>query len=161
MSRHAKLISLEKFKELTRELINDEEFPYNFPPKIEKDLSKVNFDFENYNLGKADPMYEEEYDSDFNGYCGYPCGYEILPNGLPVLFVNAGGDWENPICFVIYYDGKELRAYIPSDGNIWNKKEKCAYGSEDNIDDDFDFDNLPEGNPELIRNDVMNRIKIV
>jgi len=100
-----------------------EEFPYNlgYQPgtkAIEKDLQKVDFDFENYT------SFESE------SYADYPVGYRELKHGFHTFFVNAGGDWEFPICFVLYWGDKKLRAYIPKDGNAWNKKEKCAYGSD-------------------------------
>lgn len=160
MARHAILITLDKFKELCREKlgVGTAEFdPYEFPEHIQKDLAKVQFDFENWCIGNADPSYEK-YPTDHRGYMGYPCGYEVLPNGLPVLFVNAGGDWECPICFAIYWDGKRMRAYIPSEGNLWNKREKCAFGSEE--EGETEYDGNLRGNPELIRSDVMNRIQL-
>ena len=165
MSRKAPIISLDELKKLCREklAIGTEDFdPYeNFTSKINDDLKKVNFDFENWNIGNADPSFER-YPSDHSGFCNYPVGYETLPNGLPVLFVNAGGDWECPICFCIYWDGKTLRAYIPDEGNFWNRKEKCAYGSEaePTEEDDEIAENGKEADPDLIRQDVMNRIEI-
>ena len=53
-----------------------------------------------------------------------------------------------------------MRGYIPEDGNVFNKKERCAYGSEDSEDDDIDYSNLPDGDAEAIRKDVMTRIQI-
>lgn len=166
MSRFAKKITIEEFKEicLTKLNVGTEEFdPYEFPETIVKDLAKVNFDFENYDIGNADYMYNK-YPTDHQGFVGYPCGFETLESGLPILFVNAGGDWEYPICFCIYWDGKKLRAYIPSDGNIWNKKEKCAFGSEEEMEDYEDsefFKDNPKPNPALIRADIINRIKLI
>ena len=164
MSRTAKLITLDEFKKRIEKLVDSGGFPYDLPKKIEDDLAKVNFDWENYNMGEADPCYKEEYASDYNGFAGYPCGYEVLDNGLPVLFVNAGGDWEHPICFVFYFDGKTMRAYIPTDGNIYNKKEKCAYGSEESCELPEDLEatdgEYPDCDAEAIRRDVINRIKI-
>jgi hypothetical protein len=161
MPRYAPLITLDEFKQIcqTKLKIGSDEFDiYELPKKIEKDLSKLNFDFENYCIGNAHPSYLK-YPSDHSGFWNYPCGYETLENGLPVLFVNAGGDWETPICFCIYFDGKDLRGYIPSDGNCYNKKEKCAYGSED---EPLEEDQQPQqqGEPDKIRIDVMNRIII-
>lgn len=147
MSRYAKLISLDELKAKVEPLVESDEFPYELPSQIEKDLSKVNFDFENTNF--------------IDGYEGYPCGWEVLPNGLPVLFVNAGGDWEQPICFILYWDGKKIRGYIPEDGNIFNKEQRCAYGSEDNDEEEIDFENLPKVDPTAIRNDIMRRIVIL
>lgn len=161
MNRLAPKITLDEFK-----VIIDKKFciseggfePYEMfmdDPIIEKDLSKINFDLENCSVGNADPEYDD------GGYCEYPVGYEVLSNGLPVLFVNAGGDWECPICFCLYYDGKYVRAYIPKNGNLYNKKEKCAYGSEDFPLDNYDEINNQNGDPEKIREDVVKRIKLI
>jgi len=165
MSRFATKITLDELKSKLEKYLGGEEyweFPYNLPNKIiESDLAKVNFDFENWDVGNASQNYDE-YPTDHQGFNGYPCGYEVLENGMPVLFVNAGGDWECPICFCIYWDGKALRGYIPKDGNVYNVKEKCAYGSEEsgNFDEDTDIDDKPNGDPVKIRLDVMSRIQI-
>lgn len=90
---------------------------------FESDLKKVDFSTENMEF-KAGA-----------GYMSYPCGYMQLANGMPCLFVNAGGDWECPICFVIYWDGKKLRAYIPKAGNMWNRDTKTAFGSDNYKDE--------------------------
>ncbi len=96
MPRYAPAITLDQLKSLCNQKlgIGTEDFdPYEFPAYIQNDLSKVQFDLENWRIGNADPNYSK-YPSDHDGLRGYPCGYEVLPNGLPVLFVNAGGDWE-------------------------------------------------------------------
>lgn len=119
--RYYSEISKELFLEKVKKLMNEDEYPYEMPTIIEKDLSKVNFDFENYTSFE-----------DTKGYSTYPVGYyEIEPN-FHIFFVNFGGDWEYPICAIYYWGDKKLRAYIPKDGNAWNKKERCAYGSEYN-----------------------------
>lgn len=162
MSRFAVPITMDEFKQKCEKHFNISKNgfdPYNFSNQIKSDLSKVNFDFENYTIGNAEPMYEK-YPTEYGSYNNYPVGYQTLKNGLPVLFVNAGGDWEFPICFCIYWDGKKMRAYIPEDGNVFNKKERCAYGSEDDWENPIDQDELPDGDPEKILNDVMNRIQI-
>ena len=146
MPRLAPIITLDELKEKLKPILGNEEFPYEMPEKLTKDISKVEFDFENY-----------EYEG--NGFMNYPCGFRVLPNGLPVLFVNAGGDWEVPICFIIYWDGKSVRGYIPTKGNLFNQKEMCAYGSELNPDDDFDYEKLKSNEGEIIE-DIMNRIQI-
>lgn len=162
MSRFSSIITLDELKSKLEKYIMDEDegFPYSLPRKIlDSDLTKINFDMENWCIGNADPSYEK-YPSDHKGYNNYPCGYEILENGMPVLFVNAGGDWECPICFCIYWDGKALRAYIPKDGNVYNVNEKCAYGSEESGNFDEEIEWKSNGDPVKIRLDVMNRIKI-
>lgn len=148
MSRYAKIIPMDEFKKKIQRILESDEFPYDLSTKIETDLKKVNFDRENYEFETGE------------GYDNYPCGFETLENGLPVLFMNAGGDWEHPICFCLYWDGKSLRGYIPEDGNVYNKQQKCAYGSEDMDDESVDYDNLPNGDADAIRKDVMTRILI-
>lgn len=95
-------------------------------PKLRKDISKVTFDFENYEMTQQ------------SGYCDL-CGYHTLDNGLTFLGVGAGGDWEFPVFFIIYYDGKNLRGYIPENGNVYNKITKTAFGSEDESDIELDI----------------------
>jgi hypothetical protein len=151
MKRTAIITTLEEFKNICTKKLGDLQSldPYELPSHIEKDLKKVNFDMENFSIN--DP------------YVGYPCGFEILENGLPVLFANAGGDWEFPICFCFYWDGKQIRAYIPNEGNVYNKTEKCAFGSEEEMEDyensEF-FKNQPEPSPSQIRRDIIERITI-
>jgi len=96
---------------------------HNLTPQIEKDLKKVDFDWEN-----RDPQ-----------------GFHTLDNGLTFLGGEAGGDWEYPVKFIIYWDGKKLRAYIPTEGNYFNRTLKCAYGSEaEHIGDSDNFEDEAE-----------------
>ncbi|MBU4501305.1 MAG: hypothetical protein KKA79_01840 [Nanoarchaeota archaeon] len=74
---------------------------------IEKDLEAVDFNCENVDLE----------------------GFKTLDNGLTYVGVHAGGDWEVMLYFAIYWDGSELRAYIPEDGNPWNTDVNYAYGN--------------------------------
>jgi len=149
MARYYTDISKEEFLTKVKDLMDDEEFPYELPSIIQKDLSKVNFDLENIT-----------YFDDTEGFCDnkYPVGYYELSNNLHVFFINAGGDWEFPLCFIFYWGDGKLRAYIPEDGNVWNKKQKCAYGSEEN-DDDINYDILDKQiNKSKIFDDIINRI---
>jgi hypothetical protein len=149
MSRKAPIISLEQLKEKLSKFIDDEdeEFPYSLTnnKKIEQDLSKIEFDFENTCIDDGD------------GYNDYPCGYHVLPSGIPVLFVNAGGDWEFPICFCLYWDGKSARAYIPSDGNAIDTVNKSAYGNNGDYDDEIVELKV---DPDKIIMDCNNRIQV-
>jgi hypothetical protein len=98
-------------------------------PTVEKDLAKVEFDTENV-----------EYE-DGEGYSEGETGFRVLPNGLAVLGVTAGGDWQQPLYFVVYWDGLRLRGYIPTDGNPWNTKTKKAYGNDEDLDGKGDEEN--------------------
>jgi hypothetical protein len=131
--RYYKPTTQEEFLAKVEEIMTSEDFPYdNLSKKIRKDLSKINFDFENVT------RFDET-----KGYVDgkYPVGYREIAPGFHIYFVNAGGDWEWPICFIFYLGSKgKLRAYIPEDGNAWNKEEKCAYGSDEKGDGDTDRD---------------------
>jgi hypothetical protein len=89
-------------------------------PQVYDDLKKVDFDLENCDIDSED--WPEE------------CGYKILANGMPALFCRAGGDWEHPVIFIIYWDGKKLRGYVPKDGNPWNTDTHQAYGNDEDAD---------------------------
>jgi len=145
MARFYTEISKNDFLTVVEEVMGNEEFPYELPARLEKDLKKVNFDWENFT-----PF------GDDRNFTNYPVGYRELAPGFHVYFVNAGGDWEYPICFCFYWGDGELRAYIPKEGNAWNKEEKCAYGSEDDADYDKEHDDeVDEGK---IIEDILNRI---
>lgn len=144
MARFYTEISKNDFLSEVEKVMSDEDFPSDLSGRLQKDLGKVNFDWENFT-----------YFGDDHGYCGYPFGYMELKPGFHVYFVNAGGDWEYPICFCFYW-ADELRAYIPKEGNAWNKAEKCAYGSED--DAEYDKEHDDEVDEEKIIEDILNRI---
>ena len=124
---------------------------YSLPDPIKKDLSKINFDMENSDLmGEYNMPGTEDLKA-----------FEMLGD-FPVAWICAGGDWEQPLVFVLYIGYKgELRAYIPKDGNAYNHKEKCAYGSEEDQDEAENFD---ESNYEFdankLREDVIGRIVV-
>lgn len=99
--------------------------------KVQSDLNKVSFDTENID---AEPVFATENDI---------VGYHSLDNGLSFLGVRAGGDWESPVFFIIYWDGKDLRGYIPKDGNSYNTDTMTAYGN----DEQADFDNIRKRYP--------------
>ena len=152
MPRFYTEISKEDFLTNVKTLMDNDEFPYEMPKIIERDLGKVNFDWENYT--------EFGYRGHF---ANYPMGYKELKPGFHAYFVNAGGDWEFPICFIFYWGDNKLRAYIPEDGNAWNKKEKCAYGSEntyqETTDTDGDYERIEkEISEERMIEEILNHI---
>lgn len=103
---------------------------------IMKDLSKVHFDWENFDCA-----------SDEIGNDGL--GFWTTQSGVPVLGCRAGGDWEWPVHFVLYPESKtSIRAYLPKEGNTWNFKSKTAFGSEEEKGFERDEDADGEG-PDL------------
>jgi len=147
----------------------------NLTPHVTKDLEKVHFDTENVTTLK------NEWNSHSNQSMNKVLGFNTLDNNFTFLGVWAGGDWEIPVLFIIYWDSKKLRAYIPKDGNTWNTDSKEAYGN-DEIPDDLNIckrlphditdkynkddileasafvDYLTDGNK--IIEDIKNRIKV-
>lgn len=51
--------------------------------------------------------------------------------GCPYIIMYAGGDWECPICIMVYHDGKQFRCYIPEKGNAYRKDVKRLFGNCD------------------------------
>jgi len=101
-------------------------------PQVTKDFSKCQFDLENIILGKRyvydmGSGYSDELD--LTDEMNSVKGLITLDNGLTFLGVMAGGDWEYPVFFMIYWDGKKLRGYVPIEGNMWNTSAKMAYGN--------------------------------
>lgn len=93
-------------------------------PQVDKDLSKVKFDFENF-----ESYYQPNYDMDpeLMGFQNWAA--------KPFLGCYAGGDWEFPIYFIIYHDGANLRGFIPENGNFYNHIEMTAFGNNDDSDE--------------------------
>lgn len=77
---------------------------------LQKDLDKVKFDTENCDV---------DYD---------------IHNGVAYASCRAGGDWEMPLRFFVYFDGTNIRGYVPDEGNFYNKLTKTAFGSEGEAD---------------------------
>lgn len=86
------------------------EFPGEAPfQKVDEDLGKIDVDRENIILKQV----------------------VTGANGVPAIRGILGGDWEIPVVFFLYWDGKTFRGYIPTYGNSFNRHCKCAFGSED------------------------------
>jgi hypothetical protein len=116
---------------------------------IKKDI-KVEFDLENFDIT----------DSDLKKILGF----QTLENGLTFLGFRAGGDWQCPVFGIVYWDGKTLRGYIPTEGNPWNTETHTAYGDSECDDENsierfgipyerIDFDEAK------ILKDIMKRVK--
>jgi hypothetical protein len=136
----------------------------NFSPgelveKLSRDL-KAEFDLENFSM-----------EEDSFGPEGL-MGFKTLSNGMTFCGMAAGGDWEFPIFFIVYWDGKKLRGYVPTEGNPWNTYTGRAFGNDEEFDlknakdrwpqelagcdcvDPTDFDYVEE----KIQNDILDRI---
>ena len=74
---------------------------------IKKDFKGIHFDWENYDI----------------------VGDVRTTKGVPYQLFYAGGDWEIPVYFMVYYDGKRIRVYVPTVGNTWRQDLKQALGN--------------------------------
>lgn len=54
-------------------------------------------------------------------------GIKMSSKGFPYLLCQAGGDWECPVCFFIYFDGTHFRGYVPLKGNAINRNNNTAF----------------------------------
>lgn len=159
MPRYAKRTTDQELRDLIYLKVTTDKFPYC----VEKDVNKIDFDFENIAFDGRN----------FSSYSDDKSSYDIhtLPNGLVYCLCSAGGDWEVPVSFILYIDpNNQLRAYVPENGNVYNKEFKCAYGSEgehqvpDFDDPDWepaytaDDHNEDDLDMQLFEADVTNRI---
>ena len=90
--------------------------PYHrLSSQVIKDLSKVYFTGERSSTEEAARI----------------TGYHTLSNGFAYLGVVVESREEAPFFYVIYWDGKKLRAYIPSAGNTWNTDRRSALAASE------------------------------
>jgi hypothetical protein len=112
---------------------------------IIKDLSKVQFDWENCGC-------DLERDT--------PTGFWTTSSGVPMLGCYAGGDWEDSVFFVLYPESAtSIRAYMPKAGNTWNLKNKTAWGSGDDEEEEDADENPRKVDVAAFRADVEARIQ--
>lgn len=62
-------------------------------------------------------------------------GIKMSKKGFPYIQCDAGGDWECPVCFFVYFDGHKFRGYVPLKGNALNRNEKHAFSGGGNEPD--------------------------
>lgn len=107
-----------------------------------KDINAVDFDFENW---------DSEEDHLYPGIIGF----KTLDNGMPYIGNWAGGDWEFPVFYAVYFDGVQLRAIVPMAGNAvyTDGKETRALTDEDEVYEEF------KPNVEDIKKELEERIK--
>jgi hypothetical protein len=86
-------------------------------------------------------------------------GFQQTPSGIEYLCGCAGGDWEHPVVFIVYWndDDDSPIMYIPKGGNVVDWENKRAYYSPD-FEDDEDGRRPPEGadfNVDKLRQDII------
>ena len=88
---------------------------------IFKDLNKIKHDWEN---------------------CDYIGDIRTTKSGIPYILGDFGGDWEEPILFMVYWDGTAFRGYIPEHGNCYNRDLNQAFGNNEEADEKFIMKNV-------------------
>lgn len=77
--------------------------------------------------------------------------FRTTPGGCPYVVGYVGGDWENPVCFIAYHDGDEMRAYLPKSGNTWRTGGDTGKIALGNLDDD----DVPETDEQWVIKDLI------
>lgn len=95
------------------------------------DLSWINYDSENIDAFSSDIQHAKD---------------------VPYIIGEAGGDWEEPFMFIVYWDGTQFRAYIPWKGNCFRADKKVKSRGAIKRDDAHPLiGNDDEGDTEFIR----------
>lgn len=116
-------------------------------PQVRKDILKIQFDFENSFIEPEDWMGDDNF-----------VGFQELH--IPFLGCMAGGDWEEPVFFIIYHDGKKFRGYVPVCGNVFNRDTKEAIGNDEEADCEFLAETELDYHWPSIKKDILFRIEV-
>ena len=140
MPRYAKQASL---KELS-DKINRELLDYNSLTIPAKDLDKITMPLYNY-------ITPEDKPSDINGIVDY-----YVSSDFPIALFSSDPNTAYPVYFAVYLDiHNHLRAYIPKNGNSYDKSRKRAYDVNiHTIEENFYEPDLQD-----IIKDIFNRIE--
>lgn len=117
---------LRNVEELLTGNINDESFPDNISKSLASDFCKINFNIDKHNKFNRTKPYKK-----------YPVGYEELNKDFHIFWMVANDYKKYPIAFIFYWND-ELRAYIPTEGNVWNKKTNQVYIKNEINKDELD-----------------------
>ncbi|WQJ53254.1 MAG: hypothetical protein [Wendovervirus sonii] len=71
-----------------------------------------------------------------NENCDKVGDIKMSKKGVPYVQCHAGGDWECPVCFFIYFDGTKFRGYVPLKGNAICKLNNSAFTGDNEEDSD-------------------------
>lgn len=122
-------------------------------PKCEDDEYRVGMNMRLYDVIESDCTLISKA---INDLCKVDASFENVEfvdfrmgnNGVPYLWFYFGGDWEIPVYAMLYFDGSNIRGYLPTKGNTFNRRCKAAFGSEESDLGPFVFE--VDGQPETI-----------
>lgn len=158
-----RILTVAKCEDLTRAVARISS-PWAKNSKVAKDLRKVEFGRENLAV--------DTIECEWVSGPGSWLGFHTSESGFAYLGCAAGGDDEFPVCFAIYFDGTDLRGYIPQYHNTYNTKTKKAFGTdysynciEEEIEqylgiDNDEFDYSDEFEESGLFEDIESRIQI-
>ena len=101
-------------------------------------------------------------------------GIKMSKKGFPYIQCAAGGDWESPVCFFVYFDGNKFRGYVPLKGNAINRNNNTAFqgsGDEEEAkfiakENDIDYEEAKgltgeiEYNADACLEDFLSRVEV-
>jgi len=71
-----------------------------------------------------------------NGFMGSTLTGVQTIEDLTYLGVTAGGDWEVPVFYILFFNDKdELCKYFPKEGNVFNFLDNAAFGNDESTDE--------------------------
>jgi len=71
-------------------------------------------------------------------------GFRTLTTGLTFAGYTAGGENEEQVFFIVYWDGYRIRGHVPAHGNVYNTDTMKAFG----YDEESDIKNIQKRFPE-------------
>lgn len=130
LKRTAKKLSLEEFKKLfdpIGEYDSMKDIFYKFPyvlglGQVERDFMHIHSSGENFSMGAENHWGRKSPNSHLYGF------HEI--DGFSFFGFGACGDWEVAVFYIVYFDGKQFRGYVPTEGNTFNRTTQSAYGND-------------------------------
>ena len=126
----------------------------DFKTKIEKAIKKfdIRYDMSNMYMVVKEMMYTvptiiRDMKVDLNME-NMEIEFTMTSTGVPYLFIECASDCSPWMVMMIYHDGKNLRAYVPTLGNPYNRDTKLMLGEF--LEDDIEFLKSELGEQKLI-----------
>lgn len=150
---------------LDKAIVDEDTTPEDVIGKvIESEKLSISFDLENVDLFRrswSSPERVAAFDdwdrsTRFTGWKSLIYPIEIDGKKVPVIMGYAGGDWEQPVAYILYLSAKgQLRVYVPRKGNVFNNITNEAFGNDEEKDEKYctihkiDYDELCDGKAEF------------
>jgi hypothetical protein len=104
-------------------------YDYQKVGKMQNDLSKIRFEKNRFS-NSIDLIQDEKKVPQYIAPTDFNIGLNTAPNGLIYEGANIEGNLTIPIYFIIYWDGENIRCYVPMYGNTFNGNSNMPLGSD-------------------------------